>query len=102
MVKLIVFINFLLATEYESDVDVRLISIIASLLVFAVLAFVTGFLLGSLLIKHVMKLSKQDTVPGPGHGSVPLYEEITRPPSNSALSNGKVMKIEDNEGYGCI
>ncbi|MCG8626113.1 MAG: hypothetical protein MJE68_29460, partial [Proteobacteria bacterium] len=93
---------FPLATESESDVDVRLISITASLLVFSVLMFITGFLMGSLLIKHVMKSSKQEAMPGPGHGSVSLYEEITQPPSNSALSNGEVIKIEDNEAYGCI
>ena len=57
-----IFINFPLATESESDVDVRLISITASLLVFSVLTFTTGFLLGSLLIKHAMKSPKQDTV----------------------------------------
>ena len=88
---------FPLATESESDVDMRLISITASLLVFAVLTFITGFLLGSLLVKHIMKSPKQGTVPGP-HA---LYEEITRPPSNT-LSSGEVMKIEDNEAYGCI
>ena len=91
-----------LATDSESDVEVRLISITASLLVFALLTFITGYLLGSLLIKHAMKSPKQDTVRGPGHGSVPLYEEIIRPPSNSAFSNGQVMKIEVNEAYGCI
>jgi uncharacterized protein YneF (UPF0154 family) len=76
----------------ESDVDVRMISIIASLLVFAVLTFITGFLLGSLLVKHIMKSPKQDTVLEP-----PLYEEITRQPSSSALTSGEVVKIEDND-----
>jgi hypothetical protein len=50
-----------------------------------------------------MKSSKQDKVVSvPMTGSVPLYEEITRPPSSSALTNQGVMKNKDNEAYGCI
>ena len=91
----------------ESDIDVRIASITASLLAFAVLTFVTGFLFGSLLVKYVMKSSKQDEVvaaPTPGLGSVPLYDEITRPPSRATLTNQgvNIMKIESNEAYGCI
>jgi phosphate/sulfate permease len=87
----------------ESDIDVRISSITASLLVFAVLTFVIGCLLGFLLAKHIMKSPKQDKVVSvPMPGSVPLYEEISRPPSSSALTNQGVMKIEDNEAYGCI
>lgn len=89
----------------ESDIDVRIASITASLLVFAVLTFVTGFLLGSLLVKHVMKSSNQDkVVSAPTPGSVPPYDEITRPPSSAALTNQGVdiMKIKTNEAYGLI
>ena len=89
----------------ESDVDVNIASITASLLAFAVLTFVTGFLLGSLLVKHIVKSSKQDKVVSASTlGSVPLYDEITRPPSSSALTNQgvNIMKIETNEAYGCI
>jgi hypothetical protein len=49
-----------------------------------------------------MKSPKQDHDNAPGPGSVPLYEEITRPPSSSALTDQGVMKIKDNEAYGCI
>ena len=84
----------------ESDVDVRIASITA---LFAVLTFVTGVLLGSLVVKHIMKSPKQDkVVSAPMPGSVPLYDEITRPPSSSALTNQGIMKIEVNEAYGCI
>lgn len=87
-----------------TDVDVRihiLTSVTVSLLVFAILMFLTGFLLGALLMKYIMKSSKKDKVVSvPVLGSVPLYEEITRPPSSSA--GQEVMKIEDNEAYGCI
>ena len=94
---------FPLATASESDVDVRLISITASLSVFAILIFVTGFLLGSLLVKLIMKSPKhEEIVSAPTPGSVPLYDEITKPPSSVALANQGVMKIEANEAYGCI
>ena len=94
----------------ESDVNVHIASITASLLLFIVLAFVTGFLLGSLLVKHniIMKSPKQDKVDSaPAPGSVPLYDEITQPPSSAALTNQGVniiMKIETstNEAYGRI
>ena len=62
----------------ESDFDVRITSITVSLLVFAILTFVIGFLLGALLVKYIMKSSKEDKVMSvPVPGSVPLYEEIT-------------------------
>ena len=87
-----------------TDVDVHihiLTSVTVSLLVFAILMFLTGFLLGALLMKYIMKSSKKDKVVSiPVPGSVPLYEEITRPPSRSA--GQEVLKIEDNEAYGCI
>ena len=44
------------------------------------------------------KKSKVESAPVPG--SVPLYEEITRPPSSSASQ--EAMRIKDNEAYGCI
>ena len=85
----------------ESNFDVRITSITVSLLVFAIITFVIGFLLGAFLVKYIMKSSKKDKVVSvPVPGSVPLYEEITRPPSSSASQ--EAMKIEENEAYGCI
>ena len=82
-----------------TDIDARITSITVSLLVFAIIMFLAGFLLGAFLIKYIMtKKDKVVSVPMPG--SVPLYEEITRPPSSS--EGQEVMKIEDNEAYGCI
>ena len=72
-----------------------------SLLVFAIITFVIGFLLGAFLVKYIMKSSKKDKVVSvPVPSSVPLYEEITRPTSSSASQ--EAMKIEENEAYGCI
>ena len=87
-----------------TDFDIRITSITASLLAFAILTFVTGFFLGALLVKYIMKSSKKDKVVAsvPVPGSVTLYEEITQPSSSSALTGQEVMKIEDNEAYGCI
>ena len=75
-----------------------------SLLVFAILTFITGFLLGALLVKYTMKSPKKDEVVAsvPVPGSVTLYEEVTQPPSSSALTGQEAMKIEANEAYGCI
>ena len=86
-----------------TDVDVQITSITASLLAFAILTFITGFFLGALLVRCIMKSPKKDEVV-PVPGSVTLYEEITQPPSSSALTGQEfeVMKIEANEAYGCI
>ena len=90
-------------TESDFDVHVHITSITVSLLVFAILTFVIGFLLGALLVKYIMKSSRKDKVVSvPMPGSMPLYEEIIRPPSSSALTSQEAMKIEDNEAYGCI
>ena len=87
-----------------TDVDVRIASLTVSLLVFAILMFLTGFLLGALCIKYILKSSKKDNVNvvlRTGSLSA-LYEEI-QPPSSSAFMGGQdVMKIKDNEAYGCI
>ena len=89
-----------------AEVDVRIASITTSLLVFAILMFLTGFSLGALLIKCILKSPKKDdVVPTTVPGSVSaLYEEI-QPPSSSGhniMGGAEVMKIEDNEAYGCI
>ena len=87
-----------------TDVDVRIASLTVSLLVFVILMFLTGFLLGALCIKYILKLPKKDNVNvvlTTGSLSA-LYEEI-QPPSSSVLMGGQeVMKIKDNEAYGCI
>ena len=57
-----------------TDVDVHITSLTVSLLVFSILTFLTGFLLGTLLVKIIMK--KDKVVPVPVPGSVPLHEEI--------------------------
>ena len=87
-----------------TDVDVHTVSLTVSLLVFVILMFLTGFLLGALCIKYILKSPKKDNVnvvltTGPLSA---LYEEI-QPPSCSVLMGGQeVMKIKDNEAYGCI
>ena len=86
------------------DVDVRIASITTSLLVFAILMFLTGFSLGALLIKCILKSPKKDdVVPTTVPGSVSaLYEEIQPPSSSGHMGGQEVMKIKDNEAYGCI
>ena len=82
----------------------RIASLTVSLFVFAILMFLTGFLLGALFMKYILKSPKKDNVSvvlTTGSLSA-LYEEI-QPPSSSALMGGQeVMKIKDNEAYGCI
>ena len=83
-----------------ADVDVRIASITTSLLVFAILTF----LLGALLMKCILKSPKKDNVvltTVPGSVSA-LYEEIQLPLSSGHMGGQEVMKIKDNEAYGCI
>ena len=89
----------------ESDIDLHTltsITVYISLLLFAILMFAAGFLLGALLVKYIMKSSRKDkAVSVPVPGSMPLYEEIAQPTS-STIGDQEIMKIEDNEAYGCI
>ena len=87
-----------------TGVDVRIASLTVSLLVFAILMFLTGFLLGALFMKYILKSPKKDNVNAvlTTDSLSALYEEI-QPPSSSVLMGGQeVMTIKDNEAYGCI
>ena len=61
--------------------------------------FITGLLLGLLLMKRCIPKSpkKNDVKPAPG--SVPLYEEIL-PPSSAVLIGQEFVKTTNNEAYG--
>ena len=78
------------------NTDALIPSLTVSLLTFSILMFITGLLLGTLLLKTP---NKNDEVPAPAPGTaVPLYEEI-QPPLAVRTSEEFVNTIA-NEAYG--
>ena len=91
-------IPFLLHDTEASNSGILLPSVLVSLLVFALLMFVTGLLLGLLLMKQcILKSLKNDVKPA--SGSVPLYKEL-QPPSAARPIGQEFIKTTSNEAYG--
>ena len=91
-------IPFLLHDTEVSNSGILLPSVLVSLLVFALLTFVTGLLLGLLLMKRCITKSPKNDVK-PASGSVPLYEELQPPPAARPIGQ-EFIKITSNEAYG--
>ena len=89
--------DLLSCTDSNSNHDVLVPSLTASLLVFSVFTFITGLLLGTLLIKYIVRSSvKNKSAPTT---PTPLYEEVVpQLPSSGQF----FVKVVDNEAYGPI